>query len=66
MFHFTSMIPVWLVGLNTEFLKVTFSLVLEKSKGKNGLGTGWMVRLECEPCIFAKSEIFLKMLWFDR
>ena len=46
-------IVLLLGGLNTEFLKVTFSLFWENSKGKNGLGTGWRVCLECEPCMFA-------------
>ena len=47
MFYCASMTPVWLVGLNTIFLKVTFSLFWEKmGLGKEGEKV-WSVNLVC-------------------
>ena len=53
MFHCTSMTPVWLVGLNTEFLKVTFSSFGKIRREKMGWGQDggyvWSVNLVSSP-----------------
>ena len=54
------MIPFWLVGIKSEYLKVIFPSFWEKSKGKIGFRTGGE-SVECEPCS-SPSEIFYLLM----
>ena len=55
MFHCTLMTQVWLVGLNTEFLKVTLCFgKIQREKMDLGQGGGkvWSVNLVCSDRTF--------------